>query len=113
MPHSTMKMPFVLGFLFRSILLGLFSGLLACSSVLQATRNNRPLVELPIDMVADAPPDSRNEKILFMNNVQLLYTEAVPLSPISIAPGYQWVFVQKRGSQNSPNTGYWQIKPIN
>ncbi|SFC00303.1 hypothetical protein [Spirosoma endophyticum] len=108
-----MKTPFLLSLLVWSLLLASFGGLLACSSVLQATRINRPLAELPIDMVADAPPDSRNEKILFMNNVQLLYTEAVPLSPISIAPGYQWVFVVTQRSQNSPNTGYWQIKPIN
>ncbi|CAN5478541.1 hypothetical protein BH09BAC4_BH09BAC4_18640 [soil metagenome] len=108
-----MKMPFILGFLFRSILLGSFSGLLACSSVLQATRINRPLAQLPVEMVADAPPESVNEKILFMNNAQLQYAEAVPLSPIPMAPGYQWIFVQKRDSQNSPNTGFWQIGPIN
>jgi hypothetical protein len=108
-----MKTLFVLSVLVRSLLLGSFSGLLACSSVLQATRINRPLAQLPAEVVADAHPEFVNEKILFMNNAQQLYSEAVPLSPISMAPGYQWIFVVKQRSQNNANTGYWQIKPIN
>ncbi|WP_461115164.1 hypothetical protein [Spirosoma jeollabukense] len=107
-----MNTPFVLGLLSRSLLLGSIGGLLACSSVLQATRINRPLAQLPNEVVADAPPEPVNENILFMNNAQLLYSEAIPLSPISMATGYQWVFVQKQESQNSPTTGYWQIRPI-
>jgi len=87
------------GFLSRSLLLVSFSSLLACSSVLQATRLSKSFPQQPAELVTDAPPES------------LQNTEAIYGSPIPMAWGYQWVFIVKEGPKNSPSVGYWVKMP--
>ncbi|QDK81987.1 hypothetical protein EXU85_26600 [Spirosoma sp. KCTC 42546] len=85
----------------RSLLLASFSSLVACSSVLQASRLSKSFPQQPADPVIDAPPESLQD------------TDAVYGLLISVGSGYQWAFIVKEGAHNSPGLGHWVIKPNN
>lgn len=107
-----MKTSCILGFLTRSLLLGLVSGLLACSSILQAARIDRPLAQLPAEIGSDVPPESVHKKVFVNNNAQRMNIESIyglPLPTLS----YQWLFFLKERAQTGASTGYWQVDPIN
>ena len=108
-----MKISFALGLLFRSLLLTSFSSLLACSSVLQATRLSKSFPPPPAEPVADVSAEAVAEQALFMDDTQRLDAEATHDFPRSIASGYRWVFIVKEGARNTPGLGHWVIKPNN
>ena len=94
------------------LLLGILS-LPACSSVLQATRMQRPSSDTqPSVTLADRPIKLIDKRFVFINYGLQEYTIEPPILSMSLPIGYQWVFIINDSSQNGGHVGYWIIKPI-